>query len=225
MVHLIGKDAMFASVHTFVDLYKSITPQEKRNIYQFRDNDFTSYRNDTNTIYTTISKKLEETGNNQKPYTLILANHGGIQNDQKTGKTVLVDGKLYIDPSGLSKLLTSTHNTAKGVSNIQFLHCHANNSALPLVHILEQSEIEDTNLPIILLQSDMNETAFASSNNTTPYNNYLQAPKNTPLHLKQYYYAQGQPLGYNVSMLNYEKNISISENLINTFNNFNGNYY
>ena len=200
MVNLVGKDGMFAATQSIIDLYKNITPEQQRHMYQFRDNDFSEYWKEEDKIYSSLAQTLQTTGEQKRPYTIMLANHGGIQADQKTGKTILVDGKLYIDPKGMMWLLHSTHNTAKGVSSIQYLHCHANNSAFPLVQLLEQSDLLDENLPIIITQSGSNETSFGSASDTTPYNRYLRVGKKDPLYLDAYYKAHGQPLGYNASI-------------------------
>lgn len=200
MVNLVGKDAMFTSTQSIINLYKTLTPQKDRHLYQFRDHDFSEYWNDSNDIYTSIDHYLEQAGQEQRPYTILLANHGGIQSDKTTGKTILVDGKLYLEPQGLMKLLHTTHNTAHWVSNIQFLHCHANNSALPLVKLLEQSNLSDTNLPIVITQSDSYETTFGNASDPTPYKNYLNFSKKDPLRLASYYKAHTQPLGFNASI-------------------------
>ena len=101
IVNLVGKDGMFAATQSIIDLYKNITPEKKRHMYQFRDHDFADYRNDTDKIYSTIDQTLQKTGEEKRPYTIILANHGGIQADKTTGITILVDGKLHLDPQGL----------------------------------------------------------------------------------------------------------------------------
>ena len=200
IVNLVGKDGMFASTQSMIDLYKNITPEKKRHMYQFRDHDFADYRKDTDKIYSTIDQTLQETGEEKRPYTIMLSNHGGVQEDKMIGITILVDGKLYLDPEWLMWLLHSTHNTANGVSTIQYLHCHANNSAWPLVNLLEQSDIDDKNLPVIITQSDSNETSFGNPSNVTPYSHYLNVGKKEPLRLQEYYKAHGQPLGFNASI-------------------------
>ena len=52
-------------------------------MYQFRDSDFGNYRQESDKIYSTIGKKLKESGQAHKPYAILLSNHGIGQQDDK----------------------------------------------------------------------------------------------------------------------------------------------
>ena len=69
-----------------------------------------------------------------------------------------------------------------------------------MVKLLEQSNLSDTNLPIVITQSDSYETTFGTASDPTPYKNYLNFSKKDPLRLESYYKAHTQPLGFNASI-------------------------
>lgn len=130
----------------------------------------------------------------QRPYMLLLANHGGLQSDRKSGMMNLVDGKFYLESNGIKQWLSYTKNMPQAVSSIQFLHCYANHTAHPLVVNLEKEIVDEEHLPVIIVQSDFFETSFGSSQDPTPYRNYLTIQAHTPLLLRDYYAAHRQPL-------------------------------
>ncbi len=202
LITMIGKSNQFASTQKIIDYYNTITPRDHRSTLLFRDSDFADYRSDRLTIYDNIQNTVVTAKKDKRPYSLIFANHGGISIDKNTGFTVLIDSKgiLNITPNEIISLLKNSYNTDKWISNIQLLHCYANNSWLPLIELLNTSWIYDNNLPIIIMKSDSYETSFGTPNDTTPYSGNLKFPNNIQwLSLQAYYQAQIKTLGYNAS--------------------------
>lgn len=44
LVSIVGKDGLFSTTQSFIDLYKSLSPSSERHLYQFRDHGFSDYR-------------------------------------------------------------------------------------------------------------------------------------------------------------------------------------
>ena len=205
LVSLVGKDKIFNYANSFVELYNNLVPENnKRNVKLFRDWDFSDFWWADTLVFKEVDTYINSINEKWLPFALLFVNHGW-PHTQDWGMTALTQSstwwtKKYISPSMITPLLWKVANKWNDISTIQYLHCYADNSAQELLKNIKNLWIDDYNLPVLIVQSDINETSLSSSQYKTAYSNNLQISRNSPLVLQHYFYAQSQPTWYNAFM-------------------------